>query len=56
MKNYETLKTWEFGTIRIVTECPDVRFDSFIRCDIIGEWEYWQLLSGEIVAYPIPQE
>lgn len=43
------LNTWEFGLIRIV-EKVDARFDTFIRSDIIGEWEYWQFPSGEIVA------
>lgn len=50
------LKTWKYGTIRIVKNRPDHRFDTFIEWDLIGEWEYWQLLSGEIVAWAVPQE
>lgn len=50
------LKTWKFGTIRIVKNRPDYHFDTLIEIDLAGEWEYWQLLSGEIVAWAIPQE
>jgi len=43
------LRTVEFGTIRIV-ESIDSRFDTFIGFDCVGEWEFYQLPSGEIVA------
>lgn len=51
----EYLETWEFGTIRIAdsAEVPIIEQRSgmgYIRDDILGEWSYWQLVSGEIVA------
>ena len=44
------IKTWQFGIIRIVKNEEITRFDSYIRDDSIGEWSYFQLASGEIVA------
>jgi len=43
------LNTVEFGLIRIVDKV-DTHYDTFIGSDLIGEWEFWQLPSGEIVA------
>ena len=50
------LNTVEFGWIRIVRERPDFRFWNLIGTDLIGEWEFWYVEDGEIVAYEIPQE
>lgn len=45
------LKTWEFGYIRIVAGEDIVSVcDTFIREDVLGEWSYYQLADGEIVA------
>ena len=45
------LRTVDFGTIRIVEiESIDPRFDVFVGFDLIGEWAYWQMPDGEIVA------
>lgn len=49
------LQTAFFGSIRVVSVRPSI-FDTFIDFDLIGEWEYWQLVSGEIVAYPVEEE
>ena len=47
------LNTWEYGWIRIVSMSKINRlFDTYIRNDIMDEWEYWQLANGEIVAVP----
>lgn len=43
------LRTVEFGLIRIVKKV-DIHFDTLIGFDLIGEWEFWQLPDGEIVA------
>ena len=43
------LRTVEFGEIRIV-ESVDPRFDTFAGFDLIGEWSFWQLPDGEVVA------
>lgn len=50
------LETVEFGTIRIVNKEPSAMFDTYIRNDTVDEWEYWQLASGEIVAYWIGED
>lgn len=50
------LHTVEFGLIRIVKNRPCYLFDTLIRLDLAYEYEYWQLTTGEIVAYEIPQE
>lgn len=47
------LNTVEFGWIRIVKTRPSIMWDNFIDWDLIGEWEFWQLMNGEIVAYYI---
>jgi hypothetical protein len=52
----EFLMTAEFGEIRIVDKEPSMMFDTYIRNDTIDEWEYWQLCSGEIVAYRIGED
>lgn len=44
------LHTWEFGTIRLVNPEEITIFDTFIRSDILGEFNYYQLTTGEIVA------
>lgn len=45
------LKTWEFGKIRIISAYTLHKYThSFIRTDSIGEWSFWQLETGEIVA------
>lgn len=44
------IKTWQFGIIRIVKNKEITPFDTYIRDDSIGEWSYFQLTSGEIVA------
>ena len=43
------LRTVEFGTIRIV-ESVDPRFDTFCGWDLLGEWSFWVLPDGEVVA------
>ena len=43
------LRTVEFGTIRIV-ESVDPRFDTFCGWDLLGEWSFWMLPDGEVVA------
>lgn len=43
------LRTVEFGAIRIV-ESVDPRFDTFCGWDLIGEWSFWQMPDGEVVA------
>ena len=43
------LRTVEFGTIRIV-ESIDPRFDTFCGWDLLGEWSFWVLPDGEVVA------
>ena len=45
-----TVKTWEFGEIRIVEDKDITIDDSYIRDDILCEYSYYQLASGEIVA------
>lgn len=45
-----TVKTWEFGTIRIIEDKEITIYDSYIRDDILCEYSYYQLASGEIVA------
>lgn len=43
------LRTWEFGTIRIVKSVTI--FDAYIRDDVLGQYSYYQLAEdGEIVA------
>ena len=46
------LKTLEFGLIRIVpaSSIKSEPFDTFIGQDLICEWNFYQLESGEIVA------
>lgn len=44
------LNTWQFGEIRIVKAETITCYDSYIRQDSVGEWNYFQLASGEIVA------
>ena len=44
------LKTWEFGTIEIVDFKTITIFDTYIRDDILGEWSYYQVAEGYIVA------
>ena len=44
------LNTWEFGTIRIINRNEITTFDSYIRSDILDEYDYYQLVTGEIVA------
>jgi len=44
------LETWDFGYIRIIPAERLTRFDRYIRDDVLGEWSYYQLTSGEIVA------
>lgn len=44
------LKTWEFGYIRVVKPEEITIFDTYIRDDILGQWSYYQLCTGEIVA------
>lgn len=43
------LRTVEFGTVRIV-ESVDPRFDTFCGWDLLGEWSFWVLPDGEVVA------
>ena len=43
------LRTIEYGEIRIVG-AVDRRFDVSLGFDLIGEWEFFQLPDGEIVA------
>lgn len=43
------LRTVEFGTIRII-ESVDPRFDIFCGWDLLGEWSFWMLPDGEVVA------
>ena len=43
------LRTVEFGTIRIV-ESVDPRFDTFCGWDLLGEWSFWMMPDGEVVA------
>ena len=45
----EVLKTVEFGTICIV-ESVDPRFDTFCGWDLMGEWSFWMMPDGEVVA------
>ena len=45
-----TVRTWEFGEIRIVEDKEITICDSYIRDDILCEYSYYQLASGEIVA------
>lgn len=45
-----TVKTWEFGEIRIIKDNEITICDSYIRDDILCEYSYYQLASGEIVA------
>lgn len=52
----EFLNTVEFGMIRIVNKEPSMMFDTYIRNDTVDEWEYWQLASGEIVAYWVGED
>lgn len=49
------LKIVEFNTIRIVKNQSPPAWNRYIHDNLIGEWEYWQLASGEIVAWEIPQ-
>lgn len=44
------LSTWEFGLIRIVKRSTITRYDTYIRSDIMGDFSYYQLANGEIVA------
>ena len=44
-----TVRTWEFGEIRIVKDKEITICDSYIRDDILCEYSYYQLASGEIV-------
>lgn len=44
------VSTWEYGLIRIVKRSTITRYDSYIRDDIFGDFSYYQLASGEIVA------
>ena len=44
------LNTWEYGLIRIVKKSTITKYDSYIRDDILGNFSYYQLTSGEIVA------
>lgn len=44
------IRTWEFGTIRIVDSKEITLFDRYIREDILGEFSYYQMTNGEIVA------
>lgn len=44
------LSTWEFGLIRIVKRSTITRYDTYIRSDIMGDFSYYQLADGEIVA------
>jgi len=44
------LRTWDFGLIRIVKLKEITIFDTYIRDDTLGEWSYYQLADGEIVA------
>lgn len=45
-----TLRTWDFGTIRIVAFKDLTIFDRFIRSDASDQYDYYQLTDGEIVA------
>ena len=55
MEKVTYLKTWEFGKIRIVKTVS--MFDTYIRNDMMDDWEYYQLANGtgEIVAMPTPE-
>lgn len=44
------LNTVDYGCIRIVPVSSITRFDTCIGQDLICEWNYFQLASGEIVA------
>jgi len=44
------LKTWEFGTIKIVSEKSITEFDTYIRDDVLGEYSYYYLAEGHVVA------
>lgn len=51
------LNTIEFGLIRIVKPSKISRlFDTFIGQDLIYEWCFYQLASGEIVAVSTDEE
>lgn len=45
-----TLRTWEFGTIKIVNANEITDCDTYIRDDVLGEYSYYQLAEGYIVA------
>ena len=45
------LNTVEFGWVRVVAERPNSRLWSLISLDLAGEWEFWYVADGEIVAY-----
>jgi len=44
------LRTWEFGTIEIVDAKEITSFDTWIRDDSLGEWSYYQIAEGYVVA------
>ena len=44
------LNTWEFGRIRIVEDKDITEVDIYLRDDDLGEWSYYRLPYGEVVA------
>ena len=50
------LNTVEYGWIRVVAVRPDYRFWTLIDLDLAGEWEFWYVEDGEIVAYYVGEE
>lgn len=44
------VNTWEFGLIRIVKRNTITIYDTYIRDDVFGDFSYYQLANGEIVA------
>lgn len=49
MRN-EILNTVEYGKVRILQAEAITRFDEYIGQDIVWEWNFYCLPSGEVVA------
>lgn len=47
------LRTLEYGTIRVIEAETITRFDEFLRSDLIGEYDFYMLPDGEVVAVEI---
>lgn len=46
----DTLRTVDYGTIKIVPCEKITKFDKFIKNDLADEWSYYQTTDGEVVA------